>query len=48
MNRTLKIEDDEYSKDLKAFLPLCYNALLCEYKRKVWNKMIIKELINLS
>ena len=34
MSRTRKIEDDEYSKDLKMFLPFCYNALLYEYKER--------------
>lgn len=38
MSRTRKIEDDEYSKDLKMFLPFCYNALLCEYKEKYKTK----------
>lgn len=31
---TCKVEDDEYLKDLKMFLPFCYNALLCEYKQR--------------
>lgn len=38
INRTRKIEDDEYSKDLKAFLPFCYNALLYEYKERYETK----------
>lgn len=38
MGCTRKVEDDEYSKDLKAFLPFCYNALLHEYKERYETK----------
>lgn len=38
MGCTRRVEDAEYSKDLKAFLPFCYNALLCEYKERYGTK----------